>query len=452
MVYMLSEDVLDLLGVLVSYNTVNDPERGVRPSRDIVDFISDWVTRKGIPAEILESGGYFSIVGFLGKEPPCIALSAHYDTVPVVRDRWTYDPFKLTIVGNRAYGRGALDDKSNIASIMVALDMLRSTELGCGVVFAFTGDEEIGGRNGAYVVARKLSESGRLPRYLINCDGMGMTPIVRRRKSFTVELVHKPSRIEVRGTVKKAKFSASYPVSQHAHAAYFIAGVDTHPLIAASVFVREANVFVRSLKGSFMKSNVVPAEVEIEYVVPDPSASLVEVDEGLTELLRAVLPLTRPRIRTRALSDYGVSATPNIYSTYDSSHRLVIDVRAMALSEDVEETYKELVSQLLPEATVTVRSDIGGYLNTSPESRLVKVLIEVLREVGHEPRPSEGAGASDSRYFTPLGVEAVDVGPTGGNMHGDDEYVDLDSLRAMPAVYYKAVRKLASEYTGASTD
>ena len=51
-----------------------------------------------------------------------IALNAHYDVVPVDRKDWKSDPFKLRVSGNRAYGRGASDDKSGIVVGLVAAE------------------------------------------------------------------------------------------------------------------------------------------------------------------------------------------------------------------------------------------------------------------------------------------------------------------------------------------
>lgn len=438
-------EIIRLLDALVSYNTVNDPDRGVRPPREAADFISEWLSRRGIYSEVVESNGYYSVYGFVGKEPPCVGLLAHFDTVPAVAERWSNDPFKLTVIDGRAYGRGSLDDKSNVASILVALEKLKDSRPDCGVVFAFTGDEEVGGSNGALVISQRLKKEGMLPKYLINGDGVGMVPIVRRRKGFTAEVCVRPRRTTVKGVTKTARFAAYYPVSQHAHAAYFVGGADSHPLISASVFVRETGAFVKSIRGSFVKSNVVPSEVVIEYVVPDPQGDYVEVDEGLTELLKALIPLTKTPVRTRAYSEFGVSITPNVYSYTEGCHRVVIDVRAMALREDVEEPLREVLERSLSSesASIRIRTDVGSYMSTPPSSKVVEALLASLKEVGVSPRLAEGAGASDSRYFVPLGVEAVDIGPRGGNMHGDDEYVEIESLGLMPAVYYKAVRMLS---------
>jgi len=437
-------EVLDLLSKLVSYPSVNDPVKGLKPSRDIVDFIVDWLAKHGVDAEVVESNGFYSVFGVLGREP-CVMLMAHFDVVPVSPERWSFDPFRLTIVDGRAYGRGALDDKSNVAAVMIAVKELSRENLGCGVVYALTGDEEIGGANGAGAIAKRLQSEGLTPRFLINADGAGMSVITRRRKAFNVVVEVPAKRVRVRGFVRKAKFSVYYPVSQHAHAAYFIPGADSHPLVAASVFVREGGYPVIQLRGSFLKSNVVPAEVEVEYVEENSGGEEVEVDFGLTELLRSVMTLTRTPIAVRGFSEYGVSATPNVYTFTGEKHRLVLNVRAMAFKEDVEKAFREVVSAVLTGAEIRVETDPGSFMNTPPDSRLVRAFLEVVRSMGFEARIAEGAGASDSRYFTPLGVEAVDFGPRGGGMHGDNEYVEIESLEALPKIYVNVVKKLASQ-------
>lgn len=81
-----------------------------------------------------------------------IALNAHYDVVPVDRTDWKRDPFKLTRVGNRMYGRGASDDKSGIAVSLFAAENAKPT---ANVELVFTCDEEIGSKYGLAWVLEK---------------------------------------------------------------------------------------------------------------------------------------------------------------------------------------------------------------------------------------------------------------------------------------------------------
>lgn len=433
------DELLRLLSDLVSINTVNDPVRRVRPGREAPELIRSWLESNGLAAKIIESRGYYSVLASTGGKP-CVMFMAHYDVVPP-GPGWSSDPFTLIVRGDRAYGRGVADDKGNVAALMLAAREVAKKNLGCGALFAFTGDEEIGGKNGAYVIAKRLSESGEMPQYLINADGTGASPIIRRRKGFRAIVRVRREEVSARGTLKKAGFRALYPLSQHSHAAYFLPGVDTHPVIWASAFVRERRVLAHSLDGEFVKGNVVPPRAMLEYV--DEGDSEVVADAGLTRLLRAIYPLVRAPIRTEAFSEYGVSITPNMYSFDGEEHELALDIRAMSDAEAVEEALREVVNAVLPEAYLEVRTGPGKYLNTPPTARLVQEALNALMEEGFNPEPIEGAGASDSRYFTDKVREAIDMGPIGGNVHGPNEWVDISSLERLTRVYARLAERLA---------
>ncbi len=114
-------DVLDLLSSLVSFQTVNDPSKGEMPSRECPAFIQSTLQSWGIDSEIIEHNGAYAVVGEIGEGLPKVMVMAHFDVVPVSKDEWHYEPFKLTVEGNKAYGRGSVDDKGNVASLMFAL-------------------------------------------------------------------------------------------------------------------------------------------------------------------------------------------------------------------------------------------------------------------------------------------------------------------------------------------
>src|SRR5262249_18677576 len=59
-------------------------------------------------------------------QPP-ILLLAHQDTVPVppdTRAQWQVDPFAGVIRDGAVWGRGAIDDKASLVTILEAADML----------------------------------------------------------------------------------------------------------------------------------------------------------------------------------------------------------------------------------------------------------------------------------------------------------------------------------------
>jgi succinyl-diaminopimelate desuccinylase len=435
-------DVLELLSRLVAFETVNNPARGIRPSRDCPASIRDTLASWGIESELIERDGYYAVYGEIGKGKPKLLFMAHFDVVPVNREEWETDPFKLTVKGDSAYGRGSADDKGNVASIMLALKELSKEKLDGKILFTFTGDEEIGGRMAMHL-AEKLAGEGKLPKYMVNADGIGMKPIIRRRKGFSVTVRVPSKKTIVKGAIKRETIMIRTPVLETRHAAYFLPGVDTHPIIAASHFFRSREAFAVSLEGKFLKGNVVPSEGSLTYVVPGEGEE-VEADLGLTRLLRAVVPFVRAPIKAEKYSDYGVSITPNLYFFEEGVHTLKFDVRAMSRSKDeIERAMREVAEFNLPEAEVEVATnEKAGYLFTHPEEKIVRVTLEVLEELGENAEPVEGPGAADSRFFTPYGVKAIDFGLRGGNIHGPNEYVEVDSLRKMPALYAEVARRL----------
>lgn len=163
----------------------------------------------------------------------------------------------------------------------------------------------------------------------------------------------------------------------------------------------------------------------------------------MTGLVKAIVPpLTRPVIRTKAPSEYGINATPNYYRRAGGGgmHELVIDIRAMTDDEaEVRRAVEEQLGELRAEVEV---SGGGGYLYTDPSSDLVAAAFNALRRLGVEPRTAEMNGASDSRHFASLGVQAIDFGPVGGNIHGPDEYVDLNSLELTVKFYAELMRSV----------
>lgn len=62
-------------------------------------------------------------------------ILTHADVVPAVADEWVLDdgtrldPFKLTQVGDKLYGRGSIDDKGSIATVLYAMKAVKDSGL-----------------------------------------------------------------------------------------------------------------------------------------------------------------------------------------------------------------------------------------------------------------------------------------------------------------------------------
>ncbi|WP_445664102.1 M20/M25/M40 family metallo-hydrolase [Fodinibius sp. AD559] len=100
-------------------------------------------------------------------------MIGHYDVVPVKYGDdtlWQYAPFAGEVAEGFVWGRGALDDKGGVMSIMEALEYL--TEQGFEpertFYIALHHDEEVGGVRGAQQIAEHLEEQNIELAYLVD--------------------------------------------------------------------------------------------------------------------------------------------------------------------------------------------------------------------------------------------------------------------------------------------
>ncbi len=436
--------VVELLSELVRVRSVSGPELGLRVTRreaeEVLGVLSSHVD---LPLELTEAPGQV-LLARLGSGRPVTLFMAHFDVVPP-GPGWSRDPFDPVVEGGRLYGRGAADDKGNVAAIAVALSGFSP---GRGTVLvAFTGDEEVGGSGGAGWLAERLKEWGLWPDYVVNGDGAFSRVILRRRSAFRARLRVEEATAGGEGRRVSMRFELEVRGRDTRHAAYFIPGVDRHPLLEASALLRARGLKAASLRGEWVKGNVLPASAELEAVEPCGGCGEASWDEGLTAAVSALIPATRPPVRLELASEYGVTATPNVYRREGGWHVFDIDLRAMTDRRgDVEEALARVLEESMPRgiAWEVEVSGGAGYLYTPRGSRLAQLALRVNESVGLSGEPMEAAGASDSRYFSPRGSEAIDYGPLGGGVHGPDEYVWLWALEKAVEFY----RRLAEEIHG----
>jgi carboxypeptidase PM20D1 len=119
------------------------------------------LTHRELKREIVND--YSLLYTWEGSDPGLkpILLMAHMDVVPVVPDtvaKWTYPPFAGEIANDFIWGRGALDMKQSLMGIMEAIEYLLNQDFvpSRTVYLAFGHDEELGGYEGAKIIAELL--------------------------------------------------------------------------------------------------------------------------------------------------------------------------------------------------------------------------------------------------------------------------------------------------------
>ena len=436
-------EYVDLLRRLVAMDTTNDPAQRRRPDLECPNCLRDEFAASGFRSEILEEDGYYSLVALRGTGKPVTLLLAHFDVVPT-GPGWNSDPFELAIKDGLAYGRGTVDDKGNVVGLLLAARALSSWSLPGTVAFAVTGDEEIGGGHGAPVVRRWLEQRDSFPTYLITADGQGMRIVTRRRNTCGITITVPKQPKSARGTPSTLRFSTEFWGRETRHAAYFAPGVDRHALLAASSYLSEnLNFLVTGLTGSFVKGNVVPDFLELQYLDPGKPTKLAAYDANLTRLVRALLPISRISFAT-APSDFGITLCPNLISSTGDSWEVYFDGRAMTTdAKAVEAALQAALTQHLSGMSYKATVHMGpAFMNTPETARLVQTARKTAQKLGLDSQPVELAGASDTRHFTAHALEAIDYGPLGYGHHGANEHVVLESIPRTADFYARLVQAL----------
>ncbi len=108
-----------------------------------------------------------------GKEAgePAV-LMAHYDVVPVNEEGWEEPPFEGVIKDGCLWGRGTLDTKVTVNSILFAADHLMESGFvpQKDIYFAFSGGEEVNG-NGAVHIVDFFEAQGITPSFVLDEGG-----------------------------------------------------------------------------------------------------------------------------------------------------------------------------------------------------------------------------------------------------------------------------------------
>lgn len=103
-----------------------------------------------------------------------IVLMAHHDVVPIASlPLWTVHPFDEGVKNDTIYGRGALDDKGSLISILEAVEQLMSNGFvpSRTIYISLGHDEEVLGRDGAAQIANFLENENIQAAFVLDEGG-----------------------------------------------------------------------------------------------------------------------------------------------------------------------------------------------------------------------------------------------------------------------------------------
>jgi predicted dipeptidase len=130
-----------------------------------------------------------------GSGDEVVGIHAHADVVPVTPENWVLedgtklDPFKVTLIGDRMYGRGTEDDKNGIVVALYAMKVIKEEKLPLARNFKLLVDttEETSGDAIPYYF-----EHNPTPNYNLALDGG--YPVVIAEKGYGTVMANFPKR------------------------------------------------------------------------------------------------------------------------------------------------------------------------------------------------------------------------------------------------------------------
>jgi len=146
--------VVELTSALVETPSPNPPGG----ERDVAGVVREALRERGLPEpQVIAKDPdrpNLAVTLDFGPGGRHLCLSGHLDTKPVGDARWSVDPLRATIDGDRLYGLGAADMKGAVAAMIEAAAAGRPDR--GRLTLLFTADEE----DGAAYGARYLAETG----------------------------------------------------------------------------------------------------------------------------------------------------------------------------------------------------------------------------------------------------------------------------------------------------
>ncbi len=175
----LQKELLELTRELIAIPSTHSRPREIN---NCAQFIENWLTINDIPYERQDSGHIPCLKILPQKDIAHVLLMSHFDVVEA-DDESQFNP---KLQGDRLYGRGSIDDKYGVAlSLILFREHKKYIEKNHGSAIdqifglLLTGDEEIGGENGAAIASKQIATD-----FFIAVDGGRPDLIVTKEKGI----------------------------------------------------------------------------------------------------------------------------------------------------------------------------------------------------------------------------------------------------------------------------
>ena len=435
------EELLRHFRALLQFDTSDPPGRELPAA----EYLQDVLEAEGIPVEMLsvdpERPNVVARLKGDGSEEPLLIM-AHTDVVNVDPEKWTFPPFSATVDDGYVYGRGAVDDKDNLATaLLVMLELKRqNVPLSRDVIFLAESGEEGATEYGIEFMVNDHFD--KIEAEFCLAEGGSVARVNREVVYGGVQTVEKlPYRLEL--------------------VASGVAGHGSVPLQGNSVVRLAKAISAIADWRSPIRLN------ETTYTYFERLASISPPDAG--ERYLAVLDSGRATeadeyflaYEPRHASMLRSSLSPTIFdagyriNVIPSESRASVDFRALP-DENIED-YLGKIRGVIGDESIEVSL---GQRNTRPagQASINTVAFSAIEEntdkhYGVITLPTMSTGATDMAYLRARGVQCYGIGPAidredaglGFGAHSDQERILISELNRFLRFNWDVVIDLAAK-------
>ncbi|HWF09609.1 MAG TPA: M20/M25/M40 family metallo-hydrolase, partial [Bryobacteraceae bacterium] len=436
----INDEAMRHFQALVRIDSTDPPGKETK----VVEYVKQVLDAEGIPSVLIaKDPARANLIARLkgnGSKKPLLIMG-HSDTVKVDPPKWIFPPFSATRDGGFVYGRGTLDDKSDLLAAMMTMLMLKraNAPLDRDVIFVSEAGEEAATGPGIEFLVNEhwseieaeicLAESGGVRR-------RGGKPIFA-----TVETTEKQPRA-ARLVVKGPAGHGSNPLQTSAilHLARAVDKVASWEPPAR---------FNDTTRSYFEKlANISPPEDAARY-------------KGLFDSRKA--PAIRQYFAKNEPATYSslhTSISPNIIqagyqvNVIPSEAEATLDIRALP-DENISsfyDTMRKVIDDPVVELVPDTRNQRPGAAPSSITSDAFHSIEGAYKKVyGVTTLPFMSNGATDMAFLRAKGVQCYGIGAMrdeedaakGFGAHSDQERILEDAVYKHVQFFWEAVTSIA---------
>lgn len=374
-----------------------------------------------------------------GASEELVGIHAHSDVVPVNPDNWVLedgtklDPFKLTKIGDRMYGRGAEDDKNGIVVTLYAMKVIQEEGIKLNRTFRLLVDttEETSSTAIPYYFERHPT-----PDYNLALDGG--YPVVIAEKGYGTVMASFPARTATGKGMEVIKVTGGLATNQIPRES--IATILADDLVATrEVLNQQAQVFVKEY-GSNFSIDVDIVNDQILLKVKGVSAHSSDPGSGVNPVSRMMLLLNRLNgqlpvkqnhiidAAEYAASNWGLNylggklnigfsdefmgplTTSLTYVSVDDAEMKIATNLRVPVGKKPDYLKAEILEKVgqWQETTKTPMNldiSIAEPMYRNPQGRWVNALLDVATENLNLPREFSSSAGATSVHYLPNGVQ-----------------------------------------------